>query len=85
MIVPPCADVESYVKVSELFSGSVPESVMPFGVSSVVETLWSVAVGGSFVAVTVVSAVATFESSWPSLTLNVIERLVVVGVFDVLL
>jgi hypothetical protein len=59
------------LNVKPVLSMSEPVSVIAFGVSSFVETLWPAAVGASFTAVTVIETVAVFESRAPSLARNV--------------
>ena len=46
-------------------------SVIAFGVSSLAATDWPIATGASLTAPTVIDTVATFESTVPSLALNV--------------
>jgi hypothetical protein len=60
------------LNVKLALSMSAPANVMSFAVSSFVVTLWPLAVGASFTAVTVIDTVAAVESTGPpSVTLNV--------------
>ena len=61
------------MNVIESPSGSEPVNVTPKAVSSLVETLWPSAIGGSLVMVTEISTVAGADSRLPSFTVNVNE------------
>jgi hypothetical protein len=67
----PCVGAVPTANVIDALSISVPDSVITAAVSSAVVTLWALATGASFTAVTVMLTVATLESEKPSFALNV--------------
>ena len=67
----PWAGAVTTAYVSASPSTSVAASVIATGVSSGVVTAWPSATGASLTGVTVMETVATFESTVPSLALNV--------------